>query len=181
MAHGVVNIVICSQLWYVGAVAALPDILVTAINRKIYEFIWVGKFEAVSRCTLTNHVNKGGLDFVNIKTKLESLRCSHLYKLAISTEANWRHLAIHWIGYQMRRYNTSFASLLIPHTEEPSEFYNKPLVTFRKLSKLNPMVELADLKARSIYRQLHAANASTAVVIDKFPQVDFLQAFKKFK
>jgi len=113
-------------------VAPLPDTLVTAINRKMYEFVWVGKFEAVSRRTLTNHVNKGGLGSVNIKIKLESLRCSHLYKLALSTEANWRHLAIYWIGYQMRRYNTSFASLLIPHAEEPSEFYNKTLVTFRK-------------------------------------------------
>ena len=173
----IANIVICAQLWYVGAVAVLPDTLITEINRKIFAFIWTGKFEAVSRRTLTTEQNKGGLGLVHITLKLESLRCAHLRKLVAGTEAKWKHCAVYWTGLQLRRYDSSFASLLIPHAEQPSEFYNKTLDTFRKLTALSAVVEPQDLKARLVYRKLQATEFSPPVVIDKFPHVDFFQAF----
>ena len=57
----IVNTVICAQLWYVAAVIVLPDTIIAEINRKIYAFIWTGRFEAVKRHTLTQHPKQGGL------------------------------------------------------------------------------------------------------------------------
>jgi len=51
--------------------------------------------------------------------------------------------------------------LLIPHAEQPSEFYNKTLDTFSKLTTLTA-VQLQDLQAR-----LQATRVQTTVDTDK--------------
>ena len=89
------NVVICAQLWYVAAVVLLPDSIITEINRKIFAFIWTGKFEAVSRRTLTSHPKQGGLGVVHIKHTIDSLRCAHLYKLITGSEAKWKFFAVY--------------------------------------------------------------------------------------
>ena len=123
-------------------------------------------------------LSKGGLGLVNITLKLESLRCAHLRKLVTGTVAKWKYYwAIYWTGLTWRRYDSSFASLLIPHAEQPSEFYNKTLDTFRKLTTSSAVVEPQDLKARLVYRKLQATEFATSVVIDKFPHVHFYKAF----
>ena len=80
-------------------------------------------------------------------------------------------------GLQLRRYDSSFASLLIPHAEQPSEFYNKTLDTFRKPTASSAVVEPQDFEPRLVYRKLQATEFAPPVVIDKFPHVDFYKAF----
>ena len=175
----IVNTVICAQLWYVAAVIVLPDTIIAEINRKIYAFIWTGRFEAVKRHTLTQHPKQGGLGVVNIKTKLQSLRCAHIYKLITNTDAKWKYFAIYWTGLQLRRFNPAFASSLIPHAECPSEFYSKAIETYRKICDLTPIVTASDLKARSVYETLQTASFSAPGVVSKFPHINFTQAFNQ--
>ena len=175
----IANVVICAQLWYVAAVIVLPDTIITEISRKIYAFIWTGRVEAVKRHTLTNRPNQGGLGLVNIKTKMASLRCAHIHKLLVGTEARWRHLAIFWAGQQLRRFNPAFASNLIPHAECPSEFYTRAIETVRKICDLNQIVVPSVLKARSVYDKLQTAKFSVPVVVSKFPHINFTQAFNR--
>ena len=66
--------------------------IITEINRKIYAFIWNGRFEAVKRRTLNAHPKQGGLGLVNISTKIESLRCAHLFKFV--TAVSYTHLTL---------------------------------------------------------------------------------------
>ena len=171
------NVVICAQLWYVGAVTVLPNSIVTEINRKIYEFIWTGKFEAVNRRTLTYHPQQGGLGLVSIKRKLESLRCAHIYKFVVGTTAKWKYFAVYWVGLQLRRFDASFASALVPHAESPSDFYGKTIETYRKICNLTPVIEPKVLQARNVYLRLQTAEYTDPVVVSKFPQINFKHSF----
>ena len=119
---------------------------------------------------------------------MTSLRCAQLriyIKLLAGTEARWRHFAIFraWAGQQLHRFHTcfhpAFASNLIPHAECPSEFYTRAIETIRKICDANQIVVPNVLKARSVYEKLQTAKFSVPVVVSKYPQINFTQAFNR--
>ena len=100
-----------------------------------------------------------------------------MYKLITGSEAKWKFFAVYYVGLQLRRFNSSFASSLIPHAECPSEFYGKTMETYRKICDSTPVIEPQILKAKNVYKKLQTAKYSAPVITAKFPQINFTQAF----
>ena len=54
----------------------------------------------------------------------------HLYKLFSNQEAKWTYFAKYWIGIHLRKFNASFASNLVPHSDYVPPFYRVCLTVF---------------------------------------------------
>ena len=81
----------------------------------------MGKPEAIKRETLLYRMitgnGGGGLNVVDIETKLQSLMIKQGLKLIKGNKVKWKYLAVYWIGLHLGKCVPSFASLIIPHSE----------------------------------------------------------------
>ena len=94
----------------------------------------------MNRRSLTIHPKQSGL-ISSINWSTRQLRYAQLYKLVAGIDAKWKYFPIFGAGLQLRCFNAAFASLLIPHTECPSEFYSKTLEIYRKICSITPVMK----------------------------------------
>ena len=88
------------------------------LNKLAFTFLWNNKPEALKRESLVNTYADGGLNIVDIKTKIASLFVKQVLQLIKEHRAKWTFLAVYWLGRHLREYVASFASLSIPHAEQ---------------------------------------------------------------
>ena len=63
------------------------------------------------------------------------------------------YFAIYWIGLQLRKYNSSFASNLIPHSDYVPPFYNLCLKYFTMFLDTSP-ISLDAISVTTVYLSL---------------------------
>jgi hypothetical protein len=170
-----IQMVLCSKLWYVGAVIDLPDEYRKKFERFIFKFFWGGKPEAVNRETMYNELHNGGLKIVNIELKIMALHVKHIVKI-FTTDAKWRYFAIYWLGHSLRSIEPAFADNLIPHSLNTPTFYRTALMYFRRSIAGHPNVK--NLVTKMIYSRLMSNNLTVPRVVGKYPRVDFVEVWK---
>ncbi len=62
--------------------------------------------------------------------------------------AKWTYFAIYWIGLPLRKYNSKFASLKIPHSEHIPEFYKRGLNILIEFKNIAPDCDLDNLRCK---------------------------------
>ena len=77
----IINTLAVSKLIYVASVLSLPnDTLIKDVNRLIYKFLWNSR-DRIKRNTLIGPVKSGGINVVDIVTKLKALKSSGVSRL----------------------------------------------------------------------------------------------------
>ena len=74
--------------------------------------------------------HNGGLGLTKLDIKIDALHVMHIKNLLFGPTNKWRHLAIYWIGYQLRHINPEYASNTIPQSDYIPHFYSKALDNF---------------------------------------------------
>jgi hypothetical protein len=94
----VVKMIACSKIWYIGSVCILSQYYLQQFERTIFKFLWPSKLEPIKRLVAQNYKKNGGLDIVNIETKLQSLRLKHLQNIVQSNSAKYTFFSVYWVG-----------------------------------------------------------------------------------
>ena len=84
------------KLTYPLTVLERPDSeMVKNIKKKMFEFLWDGKPEKISRNTIIQSYEDGGLRMVDIDVYINTIKCSWVRRLC-DTQNNgvWRHVYI---------------------------------------------------------------------------------------
>ena len=157
MKSYVINCLACSKLWYLGSTTIMPGHYLKLFRRCVFEFLWNSKSEHLSRDTMYLHFKLGGQNIVNIDWKLKTLLLKHVQSLIAGNKAKWTYFAIYWIGMYLRKYNSEFASLKIPHSDYIPPFYKKCLEILREFESL-PNVLLGNLSCKEMYTILLNSN-----------------------
>ena len=175
----ILNVVLCSSIWYVGSLIVMPESILKRLNKLIFNFLWNGKPEAIKRETLYNSFDKGGLNVVDIKSKLESFRILQILSLIKGTKSKWKYFAVYWIGLHLRKYVSAFASLSIPHSEKIPAYYKQALSCFRQFEKLCPDFTLRQtITTKFIYYNVLQTRTISPKVLTVHPTMDFSQIWK---
>ena len=66
--------VLCSSIWHIGSCNSVP-------NKVAFPFLWNSKAEALKRKSSLNTFADGGLNIVDIRTKIESLFVKNVLQL----------------------------------------------------------------------------------------------------
>ena len=107
---------------------------------------------------------KGGIELVNITTKVKAFRIKHVLDLIFDKKhAEWKSLARYWLGIRLKAMNDvkQYIDWRGPFAETPNQFYKKCFELFKQFMKLykqlmNP-IELPQLKTKHIYDILLSA------------------------
>ena len=77
---------ILNKLWFISNFICFSDKFIKMINSIIFKFIWNNSIELVKRGVLILPSERGGLDMVNLKAKLETINLQNF--LYISKQFN---------------------------------------------------------------------------------------------
>ena len=169
----VLNSLCLSKLLYYATANPLPSHYETLLQRRCFRFIWNSKYEPVARQTLYLDFNKGGLNIPCLKLKCESLYLTHLQKLITNHNAKWTYFAKYWIGMQLRKYNPSFATNRLPHSEHIPIFYKTCLSCFYKFTDINPDVSFNTINNKLFYKMLLCDESGPPKIEKLCPNIDF--------
>ena len=127
----IVNTIALSGLVFVGTIYHLPPSIEKQINRAIFQFIWAGKNELVSRKTMFQPHDKGGQGVVDIHLKTNALHLKFLQSIIHTNyDSPWVYFARYNIGFQLFKYFPTakfLRSNLFPHALTPSPHYTRLL------------------------------------------------------
>lgn len=175
----ILNAVLCSSIWYVGSLILMPDNVRRKLNKLVFTFLWKGQPEAIKRETLLNDFPNGGLNIVDIQSKLESLLVKQVLQLIKGNKAKWKYLAVYWIGLHLREFVPSFASLLIPHSERIPVYYTRALQLFRTFVQRVPnLMACHCVTTKFIYNNMLESRLKPPRVLRIHPTIDFSETWK---
>ena len=94
----ILNNLALSSLIYVSSIIDTPTRAINEINNLIKNFIWEGKNSKISKKTLVQNIENGGLKLCDFDIKIKALKISWINRLLDETEANWKILPKFYFG-----------------------------------------------------------------------------------
>ena len=154
----IVNTIALSGLVFVGTIYHLPPAIEKQVNRAIFQFIWAGKNELVSRKTMFQPPDKGGQGVVDMHLKTNALHLKFLQSI-IDTNYNspWVYFARYNIGFQRFKYfpiAKFLRSNLFPHALTPSPHYTRLLSLCNLYKVVVVSLSAAGTPVSSIYSSI---------------------------
>ena len=175
----ILQTVLCSSIWYIGSLTSMPKNVGEKLNKLAFTFLWNNKPEALKRESLLNTYANGGLNIVDIKTKIESLFVKQVLQLIKEHRAKWTFLAVYWLGIHLREYVASFASLSIPHAEQIPKYYYNALRVFRTFVHMVPdFMGRQSVTTKFIYGKLIQRKQIKPRVTRIYPTIVFAETWK---
>lgn len=86
-----------SKLWYLAQILPITNTTIKALEAKVGEFMWRGKWERLALTELFNSPKTGGLGLPNIGAKCDALFLKHMFRI-LSLECGTRNHLLYWIG-----------------------------------------------------------------------------------
>ena len=157
----IVNTIALSGLVFVGTIYHLPTAIEKQVNQKIFQCIWAGKNELVSRKTIFQPLDKGGHGVVDIHLKTNALHLKSLQSIIdINYDSLWVYFARYNIGFQFFKYlqTAKFSrSNLFPHALRPSPHYTCLLSLCYLYKVVVVLLSAAGTPVSSIYGSILAS------------------------
>ena len=155
------------QLTPIGKIAVIKSLLITKIThllinipdpdekfitdleKEFYQFIWNGKPSRISKNTITNEYNEGGLRMVNVKNFLTALKTSWIRKMKNDSTIKEMINGIYPNFLKLFQYGIEFSKMIYKTVNNP--FWRDVLKHFIKVQeKLTPS-NIDELKADHIF------------------------------
>ena len=95
----ILNTLCLSKFWYLGSICSIPLNTIKQINHITFPFLWNKKRKWVSRSSLTQPINQGGLGIVDFHRKLSSLAVLWVKRFLLGVDHPWKY----FFRYFLRR------------------------------------------------------------------------------
>jgi hypothetical protein len=175
----VINSLAFSKILYYITAGIMPKHYITLFQRAIFKFIWGSPYEPIARKTLYLPFREGGLNIPNIELKWYSLLLSHLQKLITDYNAPWCYFAKYWLGIDLRKYNSSFASNNYPHCIEfVPEFYKHCMQSLNLIITINPTISFGITPTKLFYVMFLSKDNYKPKCVSVYPLINFNNVFK---
>ena len=139
----------------------LPPAIEKQVNRAIFQFIWAGKNELVSRKTMFQTPDKGGQGLVDKHLKTNALHLNLLQSIIDTNyDSPWVYVARYNIGFQLFKYFPTakfIRSNLFPHALTPSPHYTRLLSLCNLYKVVVASLSAAGTHVSSIYDSILAS------------------------
>ena len=177
----IINSLALSKLWYLGSTNLMSTHYIKQFNHVVFNFFWNKKSEPLSRETLYLHYKQGGQNLVNISMKLDCLLLKHIQHLINGSTAKWCYFAVYWIGLYLRKYDLSFSSLKVPHSDTIPAFYKRCLDILRKFENISANVKLGNLSCKQLYSVFSNTYTYHPRIESVHPKVDFISTWRSLQ
>ena len=79
-----------SQLIFAASMLTVPEHVIQKMQAELFAFLWRNKKDKIKRQIIYQPISDGGLNFMNFRTMVKSLRLSWISRLLDGTNANWK-------------------------------------------------------------------------------------------
>ena len=93
----VINVLLLSQLVYIGTILTMPPAVFQEIMSMIWQFFWSGKTPSVSRETICRSKYLGGFGVIDLSKKLVSLSFLWVKRYFNNDNALWKFFFKRWL------------------------------------------------------------------------------------
>ena len=124
-----------SQLIYAASMLTVPEVVIQKTQAELFAFLWKNKKDKIKRQVIFQSLSDGGLNFMNFRTMVKSLRLSWIGRLLDGTNASWKTIPNYFfnkyggLSFILKcNYDTKFFERNLPL------FYRELLQYFQQLS-----------------------------------------------
>ena len=114
---------------------AVPEVVIQKTQAELFAFLWKNKKDKIKRQVIFQSLSDGGLNFMNFRTMVKSLRLSWIGRLLDGTNASWKTIPNYFfnkyggLSFILKcNYDTKFFERNLPL------FYRELLQYFQQLS-----------------------------------------------
>jgi len=79
-----------SQLIYTASMISVPDTAINTVQSHLFSFLWKNKKDKIKRNVAFQPLSEGGLNFINFKVMVKSLRLAWISGLLSNSNDNWK-------------------------------------------------------------------------------------------
>jgi len=149
----VLNSLALSPLIYVSSVITTPTRVYKEVDNIIQDFIWNGGTSKLSKATLTQNINNGGLKMCNFQIKIKALQLSWIKRFTNLKDSTWKLLPQHF--YKCSNLFIYFnANHELLHTNKIPSFYLDIHKEYMKHFKQTPN-NITDILDQSLWLNKH--------------------------
>ncbi len=103
---------------------------ITILERKIYKYLRSNKQELIKRATLIRSKKEGGLDMIDINSKIEAIRIKqYLYILNNYNRIEYQY-SLKWLKFKMKNFISNIN--IIPYESDYNDYYENIIRTINK-------------------------------------------------
>ena len=79
-----------SQLIYTASMICVPDTVINNVQGKLFSFLWNNRKDKVKRKVMYQPLSEGGINFINFRTMVNSLRLAWIQRLLTNSYDAWK-------------------------------------------------------------------------------------------
>ena len=88
-----------SEFLYIASMINVPEFVINSVESAIYSFVWKLKSDRIKRTVLINDFRNGGLNMVDIRSKIASLKANVVKRLFENqSDTVWRECFYHYLN-----------------------------------------------------------------------------------
>ena len=89
-----------SEFLYIASLINVPEWVINTVESAIYGFVWKGKKDRIKRTVLINNFRNGGLNMVDIRSKIASLKGNVVKRIFENqSDALWKKCFTQHLNY----------------------------------------------------------------------------------
>ena len=124
-----------SQLIYAASMLTVPEPVIQKTQAELFAFLWRNKEDKIRRQIIYQPISDRGLNFINFRTMIKSLRLSWIGRLLDGRNANWNVIPNYFFNKHggltfLLNYDVNLFKANFPL------FYRKLLEYFQELSRI---------------------------------------------
>ena len=129
-----------SLLWFIAKFINLTKENIKNINTEIYNFIWNGKRDLIRRKTLSLPLSKGGLNAIDLESKLKSITMSFFRETINKNDQIEYFYSRYWLKFYIGKENIKNFNIVPgcdkPENEAPN-YYKYTIKTIKEFKEIN--------------------------------------------
>ena len=165
----IINSLVISQIVHKARIYIPSKQIIKELNSLIYSFLWYPNcIEQLSRKKLIADREKGGINLIDIKSKMETCRVEKAKALAKSENLNeiWKKWASYNLFYHLKLINKSLVSDQNLHSLNPTKTWSDVVKIVKKLKRMDS--KWSDLTHKQIYKLLKSTEEKIVDIRDNF-------------
>ena len=133
-----INSLVLSKAWHVGRVFTPPKKWLSRIEKAIFQHVWKGSTETVSRQILKRPLNQGGINILPLLQQSVALQIKDLWSIHREKKPPWVFFLMYWLLDNLRFLfpETSHLATNTPkHVIGPKPRHHSDMLSFLKLAQ----------------------------------------------
>ncbi len=176
----IINTVLLAQFWHTAKVFTNPPRqIIDQINSEIFKFLWhPQRIQQINKETIHLPEHKGGLNIIDIQTKIDMLNILRFTDPITNTQKSWHILQAYKHDFTYEHMHAEYTRKSTTHSEYTHIKYKTALTQIKKYNLDIKIILATNIKLKDLYTQALKIKNTKPKVITLYPLINFREIFE---